>query len=412
LLYEFHGEVSAVIQGERPAVVLDQTAFYPTSGGQVFDTGWLVPSGTEHKLRVFEVADMEDGNIAHYLEDAADLAPGTRVQGVIDADRRRDHMQQHSGQHVLSAAFVRLFNLPTVSFHMGADYCSIDLDTKALTAQQVEAAEALANDVITEDRLVEVRFVTQSEAQSLGLRKLPPAERDKLRLIDIHDFDLTACGGTHVRSTGQIGCILLRKTEKVRQGCRVEFVCGKRAISTARRDYATLVEAGELFSSHIWDVPQQIRKSQEQARTSKKTQESLFDEFAELYAARLLSEARESNGRKIIIRVFPDRDLAFLKRLAQQLTRKNEDVVVLLGSIQNPALVFTQSIGLPYDMAALIREALQKLGGRGGGSKDMAQGAPEKIAEMEAVLLQLVSQLGNSERDKVSSPGGGRPLST
>jgi alanyl-tRNA synthetase len=406
-LYEFDAEVDAVIQGERPAVVLDQTAFYPTSGGQVFDTGWLIPSGTEHKLRVVEVADPEDGLVAHYLEDAADLAPGTRVRGIIDAERRRDHMQQHSGQHVLSAAFVRLFNLPTVSFHMGADYSSIDLETKALSAQQVQAAEALANDVVTEDRPVEVRFVTQSEAQSLGLRKLPPAERDKLRLIDIHDFDLTACGGTHVRSAGQIGCILLRKMEKVRQGWRVEFVCGKRAVSTARRDYTTLLEAGDLFSSHIWDVPQQIRRTQEQARSAKKTQESLFAELAELYAVRLLSDTPESHGRKIIIRVFPDRDLAFIKRLAQQLTRKSEPVAVLLGSTQNPALVFAQSVGLPYDMAALMREALQKLGGRGGGSKEMAQGAPEKVAEIETILSQLVSQLGNSEAGQVSAPGQG-----
>ena len=394
-LYEFDGEVSVVTQGERPAVILDQTAFYPTSGGQVFDTGWLVPSGTEHKLPVVEVADMEDGSVAHYLENAADLAPGTRVHGAIDAERRRDHMQQHSGQHVLSAAFVRLFDLPTVSFHMGADYCSIDLDTKTLSAEQVEAAEALANDVIAEDRPVEVRFVTQSEAQSLGLRKLPPAERDKLRLIDIHDFDLTACGGTHVHSTGQIGCILLRKIEKVRQGWRVEFVCGKRAVSTARRDYTTLVEAGELFSSHVWDVPQQVRKTLEQARASKKTQESLFDELAELYAVRLLSNTAESNGRKMIVRVFPDRDLAFIKRVAQQLTRKSEGVIVLLGSTQSPALIFAQSPGLPFDMAAMMKEVLQTLGGRGGGSKDMAQGAPEKVAEFETVLSQLASQLGN-----------------
>ena len=396
-LYEFDAEVVNLNQADpRPAIMLDRTAFYPTSGGQIFDTGWLLPTRTdEHrKLRVVEVAEGEDGSVVHFIEAAGGLEPGTRVHGIIDADRRRDHMQQHSGQHVLSAAFVRLFNVPTVSFHMGIEACSIDLETKPLAADQVEAAEALANEVVTENRPVDVRFVTQAEATTLGLRKFPPTERDKLRLIDIHDFDLTACGGTHVHSTGQIGCILLRKIEKVRQSWRVEFVCGKRAIGTARRDYATLLEAGDLFSSHIWDVPEQIRKIQEQARASRKAQESWFDELAEIYAERLLAETPESGGRRIIVRVFPERDLAFIKRLAQQLTRSST-AAAFLATTGKPALVFAQSPGQPFDMAALMKEALQNLGGRGGGSKDMAQGAPENVAGIETILSQLVSQLGD-----------------
>ena len=250
-LYEFDADVLEVVPASnsdsRPALILDRTAFYPTSGGQLFDTGWVLLDGkndANDKLRVAEVAEREDGTILHILQDETQtkdrkLQKGIRVHGLVDAERRRDHMQQHSGQHVLSAAFVRLFNVPTVSFHMGVDYCSIDLDTKNLSNDQVAAAESLANDVLLENRPVEVRFVTQEEARGLGLRKLPPTGRDELRLINIYDFDLTACGGTHVRATGQIGCILLRKTEKVRQGWRVEFVCGKRAVATARRDYST-----------------------------------------------------------------------------------------------------------------------------------------------------------------------------
>ena len=208
----------------RPALILDRTAFYPTSGGQPFDTGWLIPDATSpnselQKLRVTEVAEREDGQIVHYLEPAVaenklTLQKGSRVRGLIDPARRRDHMQQHSGQHILSAAFVRLFNMSTVSFHMGDECCSIDLDAPLLTREQVESAERLSNEIIQENRPVEVRYATQDDAATLGLRKLPPAERDHLRLIDIRDFDLTACGGTHVRATGQVGCILLRKTEK------------------------------------------------------------------------------------------------------------------------------------------------------------------------------------------------------
>src|SRR5580692_5244426 len=268
-LYDFEAEVRDVARDPRPAVVLDRSAFYPTSGGQVFDTGWLTTDDNT-KFRVSEVADMEDGRVVHYLEATTDLKPGMRVRGQIDAARRRDHMQQHSGQHVLSAAFIRLHKMPTVSFHMADDYCSIDLDTPAVTKEQVESAERLTNEIILENRAVDIRFVTRDEAGKLGLRKLPPTERDELRLIDIHDWDLSACGGTHVNQTGQIGCVLLRKTEKVRQGWRVEFVAGQRAVATARRDFTTLTETATLFSAHIYDVPQQARKALEEIRMLRK----------------------------------------------------------------------------------------------------------------------------------------------
>lgn len=303
-------------------------------------------------------------------------------------------MQQHSGQHVLSAAFVRLFEMPTVSFHMGADSCSIDLDTRNLTPAQVEAAEALGNDVISQDRRVEIRFVTQEEARGLGLRKLPPAEHDKLRLIDIQDFDLSACGGTHVTATGQIGCILLRKTEKVRQGWRVEFVCGKRAVATARRDYATLAEAAGLCSGHIWELPQQVRKLLEESRTARKSREQLLEEIANLHAAQLLAATPDSASRKIVIRSYGDRDLSFIKLLAQRLTRQSGGVIALLASVLPPAaLVFAQSAGQPFDMGALMKEALTQLGGRGGGSKDMAQGGPTNVERLEIVLAQVAARL-------------------
>ena len=188
-LYDFEAVVDEVLDTPRPAVVLNRTAFYPTSGGQIFDTGWLSYDANS-KLQVTEVADREDGKVIHYLDATAkDLMPGSPVRGQIDATRRRDHMQQHSGQHVLSAAFLRLYNLPTVSFHMGEDYCSIDLDAAALTKEQIESAERLANEIILENRPVEIRFVTRDEATKFGLRKLPPTERDELRLIDVHDFD-------------------------------------------------------------------------------------------------------------------------------------------------------------------------------------------------------------------------------
>jgi len=399
-LYEFDGEITEVVPAadinRRHGVFLDRTAFYPTSGGQIHDTGWIslaagIASG---KLRVAEVAEGEDGRVVHYIEADKPPEPGTRIHGVIDAARRRDHMQQHSGQHVLSAAFVRLFNLRTVSFHMGEGYCSIDLDTPSLSTGQVEQAELLANQIVQENRSVEIKFVSQEEAQGLGLRKVPRADKEELRLIDIQDFDLSACGGTHVRGTGQIGSILLRKTERVRQGWRVEFVCGQRAVMTARRDYLTLAEAAGLFSAHIWDVPEQVRKSLEEIRGERKAGEHLLEELAELRAAKLLADATLMNGRKLIVRIESERDLGFIRLLAQKLTRLEANVVALLGATSGAvSIVFAQSKGLPFDMAALLKEVLAKMGGRGGGTRDMAQGGAPRAENLDALLADAAARL-------------------
>jgi alanyl-tRNA synthetase len=396
-VYEFDAKLVDIMSVDsRPVLILDRTAFYPTSGGQPFDMGWLWADGqTEsERLRVIEVAEDEDGGIRHFVAAPPPFAPGTALHGLIERERRHDHMQQHSGQHVLSAAFVRLFSMATVSFHMGAGSSSIDLDTKNLTAEQIRDAEALANDVVLENRRVDIRFVTQQEARKLGLRKVPSVERGELRLIDIHDFDLTGCGGTHVASTGQIGCILLRKFEKVRQGWRVEFVCGRRAVATARRDYTTLVESAALVSSHIWDLPQQVRKLQEDTRASRKANELLVEELADAWVARLLAEASPLAGSMVIVRLFPDRDLGFIKLLAQKLTRQTPAVVALLGTTRDqPSLVFAQSAGQPFDMGTLMKDVLSRLGGRGGGSKEMAQGGPARLEELESVLTEIAASL-------------------
>jgi len=393
-LYDFDAEVREVADSPRPSLVLDRTAFYPTSGGQIFDTGWIA-FDADSRVRVTEVADSDDGKVVHYLDaPVKNLKPGARVRGKVDVARRRDHMQQHSGQHVLSAAFIRIYDMPTVSFHMADDYCSIDLDTATLTKEQVESAERLANEIILENRVVDISFVTRDEAEKLGLRKLPPAERDELRLIDIRDFDLTACGGTHVRQTGQIGCIALRKVEKVRQGWRVEFVAGQRAVATARRDFTTLTETAALFSAHIYDVPLQAHKSLEEIRSLRKQAEHSLDELAAAQAAALLAETPDSGGRKIIVRTFSDRELNFVKLLAQKLTRISSSAVALLATTSpQPAIVFAQSAGQPFDMGALLKETMTKLGGRGGGSKDLAQGGVAKAEGIESALAEAASRL-------------------
>src|SRR6202521_4528820 len=334
-VHEFDSVVEDVApssaEQSRPAVILRETAFYPTSGGQVHDTGWLTLEGAE-RLRVAEVADAEDGRILHYLEAPAKLpVAGVRVRGSIDPERRRDHMQQHSGQHVLSAAFVERYQMPTVSFHMGEDYCSIDLATASV-------------------------------------------------------------------SSGQIGSILLRKTEKVRQGTRVEFVCGGRAVRMARRDYSALSEAAALFSAKLWDVPEQIRKSVEESKLLRKQKDDALDQLAELMALAALHNQPEINGRKIIVRVFSDRDISFTKLFAQKVTRTATPAIALVAStVDTPGLIFAQTPAGAADMGALLKQVLSSVGGRGGGSRDFAQGGVPAggNVNVEQLLQQAAGTIGS-----------------
>ncbi len=419
-LQEFESVVEEVIPPatgqDRRGLILRETAFYPTSGGQVHDTGWLIVDPHD-RVQVMEVAERDDGRVVHYLEAPVDrLVAGATVHGSIDVERRRDHMQQHSGQHVLSAAFVELYEMPTVSFHMGEDYCSIDLATTALSAEQIEAAEMRANQIVLENRAVLVRYVSMEEAEKLGLRKLPPAERDQLRLIEIADFDRSACGGTHVSATGQIGCILLRKTEKVRQGTRVEFVCGSRGVRAARRDYGALSEAAALFSAQLGDVPGQIRKTLDDGRLLRKQRDEALEQLAEAMAAEAIGSSGDriigSSGvhvvpadaptggsatteRRIVVRTFSDRDIGFVKLFAQKVTRAGVPAIALVASAANPpGLVFAQSAGGAADMGALLKQVLTAVGGRGGGSRDFAQGGVPPGSDVEQLLRQAAGTIG------------------
>jgi alanyl-tRNA synthetase len=405
---EFDSVVEDVIPASaeqpRPAVVLRESAFYPSSGGQVHDTGWLTLEGAE-RLRVAEVADAEDGRVLHYLQAPAKLpAVGVRVSGSIDRERRQDHMQQHSGQHVLSAALVELYQMPTVSFHMAEDYCSIDLATPLLTSEQIVGAEKRANEIVFENRPVRIRYVSRADAEKLGLRKWPPAERDELRIIEVEDFDLSACGGTHVSASGQIGSILLRKTERVRQGTRVEFVCGQRSVRIAGRDYSALSEAAALFSAQLWDVPEQIRKNAGESKLLRKQKDEALDELAGLMAVAALREQLEKSGRKIVVRMFSDRDINFAKLFAQKVTRAATPAIALVASTMDPCgLVFAQTpvqtsggtAGPSADMGALLKEVLSSLGGRGGGSRDFAQGGIPvgSSANVEQLLREAAGRI-------------------
>lgn len=374
-------------------VALDRSAFYPTSGGQPFDTGSLIAtarSGAELTAEIVDVEEDDHGEVWHHT--AKPLLAGTQVRGAVNAARRLDHVQQHSGQHLLSAAFLRICGAPTVSFHLGETISTIDLATESLAEETMERVEKLANRTIAEDRTVSVSLVPRAQAEAWlatgELRKLPPREGD-LRIVEIRDFDRNACGGTHVRSTGQIGSVHLRGIEKVKQGLRVEFVCGLRAMLTAHDDFRRLTEVSRQLSVGAEEVSPAIARMQTEARAAIKRMQRLTTELAEYHAMKLIRETPSQDGLRLIrLELSPanDTDVGYAKLLASRIATQGERTVALIGWLPErtreqesdcePAtLVLARSRDLNFDCGTMLRETLTAHGGRGGGSKDMAQGS-------------------------------------
>jgi alanyl-tRNA synthetase len=360
-------------------VALDRSAFYPTSGGQPFDKGNLTATsrnGAVLEIPIDEVAEDEQGEVWHYT--AKPLVAGTEVHAAIDWHRRLDHMQQHSGQHLLSAIFSREMGAHTVSFHLGDELSTIDLNNASIGHASLERVERLANEIIAQDRPITIRTVPRAEAESLlaggQLRKLP--ERDgEIRLIEIDGVDLNACGGTHLRATGQIGGLALRSTEKVRQGLRVEFVCGLRAVSAARRDFGVLAEAASKLSVASSQLPQSIERLLAEAKHVAKERQKLREEIARYEAAELLAEASLHNGFKIVRKQFTGHDADYIKLMASKLAASSGTVALLASTQQEPAsVVFARGAELNFSCGELMKSALADLGLRGGGSPTMAQG--------------------------------------
>ena len=364
--------------GEKVHVLLDRTAFYPASGGQPFDTGTL---GT---ARVSDVFESESGEVVH----VADRLPeGGGVHGEVDWARRFDHMQQHTGQHLLSAVWMELFKRPTVSFHMGEDLSTVDLEGGALSEEQVRRAGARANEIVFEDRPVNVFFAAREEAAALGLRK--EVEREgQIRIIEIEKLDRTACGGTHLARTGQIGAILLRKVEKVRQGMRVEFACGGRAVEWARRDYQALTSAAAAYTSHPHELPQIVRKKIEESKAAEKERQRLLHLLAAYEAREMYAQtAPDGQGLRTIEKVL-DADPAYVRFLAAQVAAQ-PNARAVFAVRRPPTLVLAQSKGLAADLGAVVK----KLGLRGGGSRDSAQAGAEDEKALEMYLERIRLEL-------------------
>lgn len=369
--------------GDRLHVVLDQTAFYPTSGGQPFDTGTLGAA------RVLDVIDQDDEDIAHIVDRRLDA--GTRVSGAIDWPRRFDHMQQHTGQHVLSAAFDRLVQARTESFHLGAVSSTIDL-AREVSATEMLAVEDEANRIVWEDRPVAIRMVSSEEAALLPLRKAP-ARSGPLRLIDIEDFDLSACGGTHVARTGAIGMIAVSGAEKFRGGTRVEFVCGTRALTRFRTWREALTATQRYLSVAPPELAAAVERLQAESKTLQRATRGLQERLAVHEASALMGRGERVHDRLVVVEALDGWDAAGIKALATAAAAAEPRSAITLFTTSTPTLVvIARGKDASVDAAAVLKSLTARFGGKGGGKPDLAQagGLVGDGAELIAAARELL----------------------
>jgi len=365
-----------VAQAPAWEVVLDRTAFYPASGGQPHDLGKL------GEANVVDVRDAEDG-IVHIIDQPVKLG---EVKGCINWPRRFDHMQQHTGQHLLSAMFQERFGLSTVSFHLGSEICTIDLRGPEPAEEILEGAERAANQVVFEDRPVNVRYGTADQLSQLGVRK--EVERDGiLRAIEIESADLQPCGGTHVKRTGQIGLVLVRRCTKVRQNWRVEFACGRRSERFALYDFQVLRQTAEKLSCAPEDLVSTASRLLAERDANFKNFHAVTQRLAETEAT-LAFETTPlgANGFRVVSRVFEGVPADYLGFFATAFA-KSEKAVALLAAAEGGNLLFAQHPSAGKDMSALLRQVLEKVGGKGGGTQDFARGRLIERSQAEKAVL-------------------------
>jgi len=402
-LTKFTARVEDFLEKDRARfVLLNQTAFYPTGGGQPCDVG-RIGAG-----KVIDVVMLEDGRIGHRIDEGFDFPIGNEMECEVDWQRRREMTQQHTGQHILSQAFFQLFGAETCGFRITDRATEIDL-TLELPPSEIEQAivraEELANGIIFDNREIRIHEVTPEEAARLPLRK-ESFISDCIRIIEIADFDWSPCGGTHAQRTGEVGLIAVRGWERAKKMTRVHFVCGVRAL----KDYRVANKAAEAVSLKLSVGREEAeaavaRLMDDNKRLSRRVRE-LAELAAKVEAAELVQSAAVTgggNGLRIVEKVFEDRDFEEAKLIAHRLVDR-DDVIALLATREGETvrLVFARSANvaadMPPDMNALMKAACECLGGRGGGKPDFAQGGGSKVSELSAAMASARSKIEISGR--------------
>lgn len=386
-LTDFTSRVEAIeSHAADGAICLAATAFYPTSGGQPHDTGSV------DDQRVVDVVVRSDGRIWHQLDVVPTVVVGDTVTGTVDWARRFDHMQQHTGQHVLSAELARLFDARTVGFHLGADEATIDLD-RPLSVDQVSEGESAANVVVWDDRPIEIRFVTDQEAAQLDLRK-PSRRTGPIRLVEIADCDLSACGGTHVGRSGAVGVIAVSFCDRYKDGSRMGFVCGGRALRLFRRQHQELTRSGQLLSVGPDDLASAIDRNQRERRDQRRLIKSLQTRLVSLDADALAVDGRLVGSATVVTASLHGHDPKSLKAVALELIRRPGHVAVLATDRRPVGVVVARAEGVALDAGDLVQTFLATWPGRGGGRHDVAQagGLDADPADVLRVARGLLSE--------------------
>lgn len=371
-LREFRANVVETA-GDGRRVYLDRTAFYPTSGGQPFDTGTLGGA------KVVEVIDEEE-RVAHVLD--VPVTAG-EIAGEIDWTRRFDHMQQHSGQHLLSAVLEELFKIPTVSFHLGAEVCTIDVTAASLAPRQLEQGEERCAEIVSEARPLAITF----EDAAAGLRK-ESQRMGTLRVVAIEGIDRSACGGTHVRTTAEIGPVMIRKTEKIRGNTRIEFVCGLRALRHARADFRTLQELSRQLSVPAAETPAVVATQLERVKALEKANQRLSAELAQREGRELWNAT--APGADGIRRLVQDAAIDDAMRTRAQAFAAEGKAVFLAVSANPPAILLAASADSGIHAGDRVKAVVTAAGGRGGGNQGLAQGSLPTAADLEAIVSNLL----------------------
>jgi alanyl-tRNA synthetase len=374
---EFDAQVVCTVESNKGTVgiILEHTCFYPTSGGQPCDHGTL------DDQVVVDVTE-DHGDIVHWI---AGWVKGPSVHGRINWLRRFDHMQQHTGQHILSQAFEQLLDAQTVSFHLGTEVCTIDLNRPTLEAAEAERVEDRANEIIFADRPVRTRFVAPEEVTTLGLRKAPTVQTD-IRIVEVEGFDRSPCGGTHCARTGEVGPIAIRRWERRGQETRVEFVCGWRALRDYRWKTATVNELALAFSVKDREMAAAVQRLMQEAADSRRELQRSREELLTTEAAGLIAAASVSHDIRIVCKAFAERDVAEVRKLAALLVAQPRTVALLGIAGQQARLIFARSTDIRDDMATLLKKTCQAFSGSGGGQPHLAQGGGFPAEQISAAL--------------------------
>lgn len=365
----------------RYYVVLDQTAFYPTGGGQPHDTG------TINDKEVYDVEEV-DGEIRHYISEP--IESNQECVGEINWERRMDHMQQHAGQHIITAAFEEEFGYKTVSFHLGKELCSIDLEVEEITEKEAKEAERIANIIILENRSIETKWVQEEEVHQFKLRK-KLAVKDHIRLVIIPDFDYNGCGGTHPKSTGEVGSIEILHWEKQKKNTRVYFVCGDRVRKQLHEKHQVLQNLTSLLSVPQEQLVEAASRALQHTKELEKTIAEMKGKLIEYEADELLNNCEKTETYQLIRASFTNRTILELQHLAKTIAAKSDEVVALFvnGTSEKVQIVCARGGNVSISMNQLLKQVLPKINGRGGGNDSVAQGGGESLIPAEKLLDML-----------------------